>query len=248
MLLMNLFTIINNDVPTPYNMYFQDSTTPHQEGILELHDNIMFYMLTVLGLVSWMMIIIIKDYKNNPITYKYIKHGQMIEIIWTILPAIILLMIAFPSFILLYLCDEVISPAMTIKVIGLQWYWKYEYSDFINDNGETIEYESYMIPEELLEEGQLRMLDTDTSIVIPVDTHVRFIVTATDVIHDFAVPSLGIKIDTTPGRLSQVSTLIQREGIFYGQCSELCGAQHSAMPIKIETVKLPTFLTWLNEQ
>ncbi|AEY99231.1 cytochrome oxidase subunit 2 (mitochondrion) [Eremothecium gossypii FDAG1] len=248
MLLMNLFTIINNDVPTPYNMYFQDSTTPHQEGILELHDNIMFYMLTVLGLVSWMMIIIIKDFKNNPITYKYIKHGQMIEIIWTILPAIILLMIAFPSFILLYLCDEVISPAMTIKVIGLQWYWKYEYSDFINDNGETIEYESYMIPEELLEEGQLRMLDTDTSIVIPVDTHVRFIVTATDVIHDFAVPSLGIKIDTTPGRLSQVSTLIQREGIFYGQCSELCGAQHSAMPIKIETVKLPTFLTWLNEQ
>ena len=248
MLLINLFLIINNDVPTPYNIYFQDSLLPHQEGILELHDNIIFYMLLVLGLVSWIIIIIIKDYKNNPILYKYIKHGQIIEIIWTILPAIILLIIAFPSFILLYLCDEVISPAITIKVIGLQWYWKYEYSDFINDNGETIEYESYIIPEELLEEGQLRMLDTDTSIVIPVDTHVRFIVTALDVIHDFAVPSLGIKIDLTPGRLSQVSTLIQREGIFYGQCSELCGAQHSAMPIKIELVKLPLFLLWLNEQ
>ncbi|AIB09483.1 AaceriMI001Wp (mitochondrion) [[Ashbya] aceris (nom. inval.)] len=247
-ILSSMLSIIYNDVPTPYNMYFQDSTTPHQEGILELHDNIMFYMVTVMGLVSWMLIIIIKDFSKNPITYKYIKHGQMIEIIWTIMPAVILLMIAFPSFILLYLCDEVISPAMTIKAIGLQWYWKYEYSDFINDSGETIEYESYMIPEELLEDGQLRMLDTDTSIVVPVDTHVRFIVTATDVIHDFAIPSLGIKIDTTPGRLSQVSTLIQREGVFYGQCSELCGAQHSAMPIKIETVSLPTFLTWLNEQ
>lgn len=185
---------------------------------------------------------------KNPIAYKYIKHGQTIEVIWTIFPAVILLIIAFPSFILLYLCDEVISPAITIKAIGYQWYWKYEYSDFINDSGETVEFESYVIPDELLEEGQLRLLDTDTSIVVPVDTHIRFVVTAADVIHDFAIPSLGIKVDATPGRLNQVSALIQREGVFYGQCSELCGLGHANMPIKIEAVSLPKFLEWLNEQ
>ncbi|CDO96625.1 unnamed protein product [Kluyveromyces dobzhanskii CBS 2104] len=114
--------------------------------------------------------------------------------------------------------------------------------DFINDNGETVEFESYVIPEDLLEDGQLRLLDTDTSVVVPVDTHIRFVVTAADVIHDFAVPSLGIKIDAAPGRLNQVSALIQREGVFYGQCSEICGQSHSAMPIKIEAVSLPAFL------
>lgn len=217
--IIQIYNLLYNDVPTPYGYYFQDSATPNQEGILELHDNIIFYLLIILGLVSWILFNII--YLNNPISYKYIKHGQLIEIIWTIIPAIVLLTIAFPSFILLYLCDEVISPAITIKAIGYQWYWKYEYSDFINDNGETIEFESYIIPDSLLEEGQLRLLDTDTSIIVPVDTHIRFLVTSADVIHDFAIPSLGIKVDATPGRLNQVSALIQREGVFYGICSEL---------------------------
>lgn len=243
-----LLNIINNDVPTPWGMYFQDSATPNQEGIIELHDNIMFYLILILTLVSWVLYNIIRDGLRNPLPYKYVLHGQTIEIIWTILPALVLLVIAFPSFILLYLCDEVIAPAMTIKAIGLQWYWKYEYSDFINDNGETIEYESYVIPDDLLEDGQLRLLDTDTSIVAPVDTHIRFIVSAADVIHDFAIPSLGIKIDACPGRLNQVSALIEREGVFYGMCSELCGVAHSAMPIKLEVVSLSEFLTWINEQ
>lgn len=246
--LLRIMSIITNDVPTPYGIYFQDSATPNQEGILELHDNIMFYLLIILGLVSWMLFTIVRTYSKNPIAYKYIKHGQTIEIIWTIFPAVVLLIIAFPSFILLYLCDEVISPAITIKAIGYQWYWKYEYSDFINDNGETVEFESYVIPDSLLEDGQLRLLDTDTSVVVPVDTHIRFVVTAADVIHDFAIPSLGIKVDATPGRLNQVSALIQREGVFYGQCSELCGIGHGQMPIKIEAVSLPKFLEWLNEQ
>nr|YP_008474968.1 cytochrome c oxidase subunit 2 [Barnettozyma californica]AGS44245.1 cytochrome c oxidase subunit 2 [Barnettozyma californica] len=240
--------IIINDVPTPWGLYFQDSATPNHEGIIELHDNIMFYLVLILCLVSWLLYSIVKDSSKNPLPHKYLVHGQTIEIIWTILPAVVLLVIAFPSFILLYLCDEVISPAMTIKAIGLQWYWKYEYSDFINDSGETIEFESYVIPEDLLEDGQLRLLDTDASIVCPVNTHIRFIVSAADVIHDFAVPSLGIKIDACPGRLNQVSALIQREGVYYGQCSELCGVAHSAMPIKVEVVSLKEFLTWLNEQ
>lgn len=240
--------IILNDVPTPWGVYFQNSATPNQEGIIELHDNIMFYLVLIFCLVSWILYTSVRTFSANPIAYKYIKHGQTIEIIWTILPALVLLVIAFPSFILLYLCDEVISPAMTIKAIGLQWYWKYEYSDFINDSGETIEFESYLIPDDMLEDGQLRMLDTDTSIVCPIDTHIRFIVTSADVIHDFCVPSLGLKIDAAPGRLNQISALIQRTGVFYGQCSELCGVAHSAMPIKVEAVTLPEFLEWLNDQ
>lgn len=233
------------DVPTPWGVRLQDAATPNQEGIHELYDHIMFYLALILGLVSYILYVIIKDFKNNKFAYKYLRHGQTLEIIWTIFPAIILLLIAFPSFILLYLCDEVLTPAMTIKVVGLQWYWKYEYSDFISDTGETIEYESYIIPEDMLEEGQLRLLDTDTSIIVPVDTHVRFIVTANDVIHSFTVPSLGLKVDATPGRLNQVSALIQRTGVYYGQCSELCGVNHALMPIKVECVPISDFVEWL---
>ena len=189
--------MIRLDVPTPWGIRLQDSATPNAEGIHELYDHIMFYLCLILGLVSYILYVIIKDYKDNRFAYKYVRHGQVIEIIWTIFPAVILLLIAFPSFILLYLCDEVLTPAMTIKVIGLQWYWKYEYSDFVDSIGETIEFESYVIPDDMLEPGALRLLDTDTSIVVPVDTHIRFVVTANDVIHSFTIPSLGMKIDAT---------------------------------------------------
>lgn len=247
---MQLFNLnlISNDVPTPWGMYFQDSATPITEGIHELHDSIMFYMIIVLCLVTYLMFSIVRVFGNTPITHKYMTHGTTLEVIWTILPAVVLILIAFPSFVLLYLSDEVVDPAMTIKAIGYQWYWTYEYSDFINDSNETIEIESYIVPDDLLEEGQLRMLDVDNRIVCPVDTHIRFVVTSADVIHDFAIPSLGLKVDATPGRLNQTSALIQREGVFYGQCSELCGVNHSAMPIVIEAVSLPKFLEWLNEQ
>lgn len=236
------------DVPTPWSCRLQDAATPNQEGIQELYDHITFYSFLILGLVSYLLFVVIKDFKNNPFSYRYMRHGQTLEIIWTIFPAVILLLIAFPSFILLYLSDEVLTPAMTIKVIGLQWYWKYEYSDFISETGDSIEYESYIIPDDMLEEGQIRLLDTDTSIIVPVDTHVRFVVTSNDVIHSFAIPSLGIKIDATPGRLNQVSALIQRTGVYYGQCSELCGINHALMPIKLECVPINDFIEWLGEQ
>ena len=239
--------MIRLDVPTPWGIRLQDSATPNAEGIHELYDHIMFYLCLILGLVSYILYVIIKDYKDNRFAYKYVRHGQVIEIIWTIFPAVILLLIAFPSFILLYLCDEVLTPAMTIKVIGLQWYWKYEYSDFVDSIGETIEFESYVIPDDMLEPGALRLLDTDTSIVVPVDTHIRFVVTANDVIHSFTIPSLGMKIDATPGRLNQVSALIQRTGVYYGQCSELCGVNHGMIPIKLECVSIEDFIEWLGE-
>nr|YP_009918675.1 Cox2 [Metschnikowia mauinuiana]QMJ95711.1 Cox2 [Metschnikowia mauinuiana] len=235
------------DVPTPWGMRLQDSASPNQEGMHELYDHIMFYLALMLGLVSYMLYVVMVDFKNNKFAYKYLMHGQTLEMMWTIFPAVMLLLIAFPSFILLYLCDEVLTPAMTMKVVGLQWYWKYEYSDFVSEKGETMEYESYIMPEDMLEEGQLRLLDTDTSIVLPVDTHVRFMVTANDVLHSFAVPSLGIKIDAAPGRLNQVSALMQRTGVYYGQCSELCGVNHSLMPMKMECVPINEFIEWLSE-
>ena len=129
-----------------------------------------------------------------------------------------------------------------------QWYWSYEYSDMLTESGESIEFDSYMLPESDLEIGQLRLLDVDQRLVVPVDTHVRYIVTGADVIHSFAVPSLGIKVDATPGRLNQASALIEREGYFYGQCSEICGVWHGFMPIAIEAVSVADFLNWVDSQ
>jgi cytochrome c oxidase subunit 2 len=193
---------------------------------------------------------VVVNYSANasPIVYKYANHGTLIELVWTITPALILIAIAFPSFKLLYLMDEVMSPSITIKVVGHQWYWIYQYSDFVNEDGESIEFDSYMIPETDLEEGQLRLLDVDNRVVVPVDTHIRFIVTGADVIHDFAVPALGLKIDCTPGRLNQTSVLVQREGLYYGQCSEICGVYHGFMPIAVEAVSLEKYLAWLDSQ
>nr|YP_009029657.1 cytochrome c oxidase subunit 2 [Magnusiomyces ingens]YP_010180077.1 cytochrome c oxidase subunit 2 [Saprochaete ingens]AHY04912.1 cytochrome c oxidase subunit 2 [Magnusiomyces ingens]QUX32921.1 cytochrome c oxidase subunit 2 [Magnusiomyces ingens]QUX32945.1 cytochrome c oxidase subunit 2 [Saprochaete ingens] len=244
------FNMMFNDVPKAWGMYFQDSATAMAEGMMELHDIIMFYMVIVLTLVTYMLYSMMTSFNNNknPMSYKYMIHGTTLEVIWTMFPAVMLMFIALPSFVLLYLSDEVIDPAMTVKAIGYQWYWVYEYSDFINDSGETIQLESYIIPDDLLEEGQLHSLDVDNRLVAPIDTHIRIVVTANDVIHDFTVPSLGIKIDACPGRLNQLSAIIQREGVFYGQCSELCGAAHAYMPIVIEAVTLPKFLEWLNEQ
>jgi cytochrome c oxidase subunit 2 len=248
--LFNWFTPVFNDAPEPWQLSFQDGASPSFEGIMELHNQIMFYLVIILLGVSWMLSSIIVNFNSNSnrIVYKYANHGTLIELIWTVTPAAILIAIAFPSFKLLYLMDEVIDPAMTIKALGHQWYWSYEYSDFVNEDGESIEFDSYMVPAEELEEGQLRLLEVDNRVVVPVHTHVRFIVSGTDVIHSFAVPSLGLKIDAIPGRLNATSVLIERPGVFYGQCSEICGVHHSAMPIAIEAVPLEQYLAWLNAQ
>lgn len=241
---------ISNDVASPWQLGFQDGASPSFEGIIELHDEIFFYLVIISFGVLWIMTSIIINFTSSKtnIIHKYHNHGTLIELIWTISPAFILIAIAFPSFKLLYLMDEVIDPAMTIKVAGHQWYWSYEYSDFINDQGEAVEFDSYMVPDTDLEPGQFRLLDVDNRVVVPVDTHIRFIVTGADVIHDFACPSLGLKIDAMPGRLNQTSVIIQRQGTYYGQCSELCGVYHGFMPICIEAVSLEKYLAWLDEQ
>ena len=214
-----MFNTIFNDAPHVWQLGFQDSAAPGFTGLVTLHNTIGFYLIVISFSVFWVLFSIIYYYNSNknPIAHKYLTHGTVVELVWTITPAFILLFIAKPSFGLLYIIDEVISPVITIKVIGHQWFWSFEYSDYEKESGETIEFDSYMLPEADLELGQLRLLDVDNKVKIPVDTHVRFIVQGADVIHDYAVPSLGIKVDAVPGRLNQASALAEREGVFYGQ-------------------------------
>ena len=238
------------DAPRAWGLYFQDSASPQMEALVELHNNIMFYLVIILFGVGWILLSIIRNYvsSNNPISNKYLNHGTFIELVWTITPAVILILIAFPSFKLLYLMDEVTDPSMSIVAEGHQWYWSYQYPDFLDSNDEFIEFDSYIVPESDLEDGSLRMLEVDNRVILPELTHVRFIITAADVIHSFAVPALAIKCDAYPGRLNQVSVLVNREGTFYGQCSEICGILHSSMPIVVESVSIEKFLTWLSMQ
>lgn len=245
--LINCF-LINCDAPKPWGMYFQDSASPQMEALVELHDNIMFYLVIILFSVAWILSSIIRNYVRNKISNKYLNHGTLIELIWTITPALILILIAFPSFKLLYLMDEVTDPSLTLFVEGHQWYWSYQYPDFLSDDNEELEFDSYLVPESDLEEGSLRMLEVDNRVMLPELTHTRLIVTSGDVIHSYACPALGIKCDAYPGRLNQVSVLVNREGSFFGQCSEICGILHSSMPILIESLSLEKFLSWLQEQ
>ncbi len=236
------------DVPESYQYGFQDPASPVMEEIINFHNYMMIYLSFIVMGVLWMMFAILLHFKKSSrfISHKYLIHGTLIELIWTITPALILVSIAFPSFKLLYLIDEIIDPAITIKVIGHQWYWSYEYSDYATLDGKSIEFDSYMVPEEELQVGDFRLLEVDNRVVVPVDTHVRVIVTAADVLHSWAVPSLGVKLDAVPGRLNQTSFLANREGIFYGQCSEICGVNHAFMPIVVETVKLEEYVSYID--
>jgi len=241
---------IKLDAPTPWGLFFQDSATPQMEGLEELHNNIMFYLAIILFAVTWIMFTIIRNfvYYKSPISHKYMNHGTLIELIWTITPALILILIAFPSFKLLYLMDEVVDPSLVIYGEGHQWYWSYQYPDFTNGDDEFIEFDSYIVPESDLEEGMFRMLEVDNRVIIPELTHTRFVISAADVIHSYAVPSLGIKCDAYPGRLNQASVYLNRKGTFFGQCSEICGILHSSMPIAVQSVSIKDFLLWLRDQ
>ena len=249
-----VYTVYGNtifcDAPRAWGLYFQDSASPQMEALVELHDNIMYYLIAILFSVGWIQGSVVKNFdsKISPISNKYLNHGTLIELIWTITPALILVLIAFPSFKLLYLMDEVTDPSLSVLAEGHQWYWSYEYPDFLNSDGDFIEFDSYLVPESDLEKGALRMLEVDNRVILPEITHTRFIVTAADVIHSFAIPALGVKCDAYPGRLNQFSILINRLGTFYGQCSEICGILHSSMPIVVQSVSIEKFLTWLREQ
>nr|AQP28932.1 cytochrome c oxidase subunit 2 [Procapritermes sp. G TB-2017] len=215
----------------------QDSASPVMEQLIHFHDHTLMIMLMILTTVFYMLISIFR----NKQTSRFLLEGQMIETVWTIAPAIILVFIAIPSLRLLYLMDEIHNPVMTLKAVGHQWYWSYEYSDFTK-----LEFDSYMVQQDDQQINSFRLLDTDNRTVLPMNSPIRLIVTAADVLHSWTVPSLGVKTDATPGRLNQISFSINRPGLLYGQCSEICGANHSFMPIVIESVSTNQFINWVS--
>nr|YP_003848710.1 cytochrome c oxidase subunit II [Teinopalpus aureus]YP_009139635.1 cytochrome c oxidase subunit II [Teinopalpus imperialis]ADK66453.1 cytochrome oxidase subunit II [Teinopalpus aureus]AKF78680.1 cytochrome c oxidase subunit II [Teinopalpus aureus]AKF78693.1 cytochrome c oxidase subunit II [Teinopalpus aureus]AKF78706.1 cytochrome c oxidase subunit II [Teinopalpus aureus]AKF78719.1 cytochrome c oxidase subunit II [Teinopalpus aureus] len=219
------------------NFNLQNSASPLMEQIIFFHDHTLIILLMITILVGYLMISL---FFNNYIN-RFLLEGQMIELIWTIIPAITLIFIALPSLRLLYLLDELNNPLMTLKSIGHQWYWSYEYSDFNN-----VEFDSYMMNYDKSIMNNFRLLDVDNRIVLPMNNQIRIMITATDVIHSWTIPSLGVKVDANPGRLNQTNLFINRPGIFYGQCSEICGANHSFMPIVIESVSIKNFINWIN--
>nr|URH16842.1 cytochrome c oxidase subunit II [Cornitermes pugnax] len=220
------------------NLTLQDSASPVMEQLIFFHDHALMIMLMIITAVFYTMISIVQ----NKQTSRFILEGQMIETVWTIAPAIILVFIAIPSLRLLYLMDEIHNPVMTLKTVGHQWYWSYEYSDFTK-----LEFDSYMVQQDDHQMNTFRLLDTDNRIVLPMNSPIRMIVTAADVLHSWTVPSLGVKTDATPGRLNQVSFSVNRPGLLYGQCSEICGANHSFMPIVIESVSTNQFINWVSK-
>nr|YP_636138.1 cytochrome c oxidase subunit II [Phenacobius mirabilis]ABF74894.1 cytochrome c oxidase subunit II [Phenacobius mirabilis] len=219
----------------PTQLGFQDAASPVMEELLHFHD----HALMIVFLISTMVLYIIIAMVSTKLTNKYILDSQEIEIVWTVLPAVILVLIALPSLRILYLMDEVNDPHLTIKAMGHQWYWSYEYTDY-----EDLGFDSYMTPTQDLAPGQFRLLETDHRMVVPMESPIRVLVSAEDVLHSWAIPSLGVKMDAVPGRLNQAAFIASRPGVFYGQCSEICGANHSFMPIVVEAVPLKHFENW----
>ena len=246
---MQLFFVRILDAAEPWQTGFQDPATPVMEGIINLHNDIMFFLIVIGCLVGWVLFRTCAGYDESiNATPSKVVHGTAIEIVWTITPALVLMIIAVPSFALLYAMDEIIDPAITLKIVGHQWYWSYEYSDYCADGSEPIAFDAYMLPEEDLEPGNLRLLEVDNRVVLPVDTHVRLIITAADVLHCWAMPSFGVKMDACPGRLNQTSVFIKREGTYYGQCSEICGVNHGFMPIVVDAVSLEDYVRWVSSK
>nr|YP_010222539.1 cytochrome c oxidase subunit II [Dalpada cinctipes]UCC45963.1 cytochrome c oxidase subunit II [Dalpada cinctipes] len=219
------------------NFIMQDANSALMEQLTFFHD----HTIMILSMITIMVTYIMMSMMNNKLINRYLLEGQTIELIWTMTPAITLIFIALPSLRLLYMIDEINNPSITIKVIGHQWYWSYEYSDF-GDN----EFDSYMKPTNELNLKEIRLLEVDNRTIIPLNTQIRIVVTAADVLHSWAVPSLGVKIDAVPGRLNQGTINISRPGLMFGQCSEICGANHSFMPIMIESTTTKNFLKWIN--
>nr|QDX10673.1 cytochrome oxidase subunit II [Phylloscopus occisinensis] len=213
---------------------FQDASSPIMEELVQFHDHAMMVALAICSLVLYLLTLMLTEKLSSNTV-----NAQAIELVWTILPAMVLIALALPSLRILYMMDEISEPDLTLKAIGHQWYWSYEYTDF-----KDLTFDSYMIPTADLPMGHFRLLEVDHRVIVPTHSTIRVIVTADDVLHSWAVPSLGVKTDAIPGRLNQTSFLASRPGVYYGQCSEICGANHSFMPIVVESAPLANFESW----
>jgi cytochrome c oxidase subunit 1 len=237
-----------SDAAVPGQLNFQTPATEIMEKIVDLHNDLFFFIVVVVLFVSWILGRMLHLYSStNAATPRVaFTHHTAIEMIWTVIPALVLVLIAAPSFSLLYSIDALVEPKVSVKVIGHQWYWTYETTDMLT--GKDINFDSYMLLEADLEPGALRLLEVDNRLYLPIRTTTRLVITAADVLHSWTIPAFGVKIDACPGRLNQVSLFINRAGTFYGQCSELCGINHSFMPIVVEAVTLEKYIRWVNTQ
>jgi cytochrome c oxidase subunit 2 len=250
--MMNIFFSFC-DVPEEWQIGFQDPATPLAEGMIAFHNSLMFYCVLVGFFVFTILTItLVFFHKENNLKPEKFTHSSELEIIWTIIPAVILLFIAVPSFALLYSLDDERVPFISLKIIGHQWYWSYE-MDVRADMGRGMEmtsfesFDSYILKtSELRADGEFRLLEVDRRILLSEGNRTRITVTSADVLHSWAVPSFGIKVDACPGRLSRTSFVPKREGIFYGQCSEICGINHGFMPITIRVSSPFVFGLWLS--
>lgn len=226
--------------PRPWQMYYQDPVTPVMEHLFHFHTLLLIIEGAIVLVVASLLIFVILRFRASkaPIPSQT-AHNTALEIIWTIIPVLILIFIAFPSFRILYMMDVTPKAQLTIKAIGNQWYWTYEYPDH------QIHFDSNIIPEDQLKPGQLRLLEVDNRVVVPTHTNIRVITTSSDVIHSWAVPAFGVKRDSVPGRLNETWFHVKKEGVYYGQCSELCGVKHGFMPIVVEAVSPSQFNQWL---
>lgn len=275
------------DAPNFWQFGFQDPATPIMEGIIEFHNHLMVFLAAIATFVVWLLFRCLSYYSyhgNVQTSLSYydenFTHSTVLEVVWTIVPALILMVIAVPSFALLYSMEESIQPSLTLKVVGHQWYWSYEYPEVhqieelspeslkisdlppveafykkINLGGskqiyynaataDALSFDSYMIAEDDLTKGALRLLEVDRRVVLPEKTHIRVLVTSADVLHSWAVPSFGLKLDACPGRLNQTSLFVKRKGLYFGQCSEICGVNHGFMPIVVKVVSKYDFKLW----
>ena len=247
---------VYSDAAESWQLGLQDPASPAVEGMIFFHNYLCFFLLIIGVFVFWMMYKVVVGFDGKSFDGEYstyvkepqrFTHSTLLEIVWTIIPAIILILIAVPSFALLYSLDEILDPQITLKIVGHQWYWSYEYSDYLtNISDEGFGFDSYLLSVDDLTPGAFRLLEVDNRVVLPVNTHIRLLVSAADVLHSWSVPSFGIKVDACPGRLSQASLFLKREGVFYGQCSEICGINHGFMPIVVKSVSISEYLAWLS--
>lgn len=260
LIFLNINTKISNcDASVAWQTDFQEAATPSMLGIINFNHSLSFVLVFIIGFVSWLLCNTIFYYieKSNVIPSKF-THSNELEIVWTTIPAIILLFLATPSFSLLYSMDEISDPTITLKVIGHQWYWSYEFSDYnyflcgtdSENEGTQLKYDCYMTNLETMpnKQGYFRLLETNKRILLPIKTHIRLLVSSADVLHSWTVPSFGVKVDACPGRLNQLNLFIKRTGLFFGQCSEICGVNHAFMPIAVVGVEQKVYSMFLYEQ
>ena len=228
-------------VPEPWRLGFQAAASPVMERISEFHNLLLVIITGITVFVLGLMVYVALRFneKSNPVPSKT-THNTVLEVLWTAVPVVILMVMAVPSFKLLYFMDRAQDAEMTIKVIGHQWYWSYEYPDHGN-----FTFDSFMVPDDELKDGQPRLLAVDNKVVLPINTDIRVLLTSDDVLHAWAVPALITKLDAVPGRINETWMRINREGTYYGQCSELCGVNHGFMPVAVEAVSKEAFRTWV---